>query len=532
MSRLVQQIEAMISHRQGRYDTYWQELAEYILPKSAEITADVYGGQSKTNKIFDSTAVNANELFASNLHGMLINYASDWFILESDIDELNNMTEVRGWFDDVTRVCHELLHEPSTGFTSALDELLLELGAFGTSCMAVKYSTESIIRYDTWRVGTYAIAESSEGNVNKLAAKYKMTASQIMEKFSESGDNVPSEIAKAAIDTPDMEFDIYYYIQPRANYKEGAAPTKLKKFAEYYICAKSKEIIREGGYDRFPFKVVRWRKDAGEVYGYSPGMTARADIKTLNEAMKMYIKAAELGLIPPLDVPHDSYYGKIKIAPGAINYRKAMTQEGIKPIYTIDGTPITKELIERLQFSIKQAFYNDILSLRENAAMTATEINQRATENMRFIMPMVGRLLTEGISEIITDTYFIAANNGLITTPMPDALKRSGFKIRYKSQLGIAQSNVETEKILSTIRIIADMAQLDPAVLDPFDLKQAAMRISNNLGYPVEALRDEKKQKELDDNRKQMAEQQNKMNAAMAQAEVVNKTAGVMNKGA
>ena len=65
--------------QRSNWENHWQELADYMLPRKADITRKRTQGDKRTERIFDGTAIHAVELLASSLHGMLTSPSTPWF---------------------------------------------------------------------------------------------------------------------------------------------------------------------------------------------------------------------------------------------------------------------------------------------------------------------------------------------------------------------------------------------------------------------------------------------------------------------
>jgi Bacteriophage head to tail connecting protein len=61
------------------WESHWQEVADYMLPRKADITKSRSQGDKRTEFIFDGTATHSLELLAASLHGMLTSTSSPWF---------------------------------------------------------------------------------------------------------------------------------------------------------------------------------------------------------------------------------------------------------------------------------------------------------------------------------------------------------------------------------------------------------------------------------------------------------------------
>jgi len=62
----------------GSWESLWQSIARYCLPNSASFMEQITPGQDRMRWILDSTAPRSLEMFASFLHTLLNNPASEW----------------------------------------------------------------------------------------------------------------------------------------------------------------------------------------------------------------------------------------------------------------------------------------------------------------------------------------------------------------------------------------------------------------------------------------------------------------------
>ena len=68
-----------LKSKRANWENHWQEIADYCLPRRADVTKSRSAGDKRTTFIFDGTALHAAELLSSSLHGMLTNAATPWF---------------------------------------------------------------------------------------------------------------------------------------------------------------------------------------------------------------------------------------------------------------------------------------------------------------------------------------------------------------------------------------------------------------------------------------------------------------------
>ena len=94
LSRLMQ--------KRSNWEAHWQEIANYMLTRRADIVSTKSRGDKRNVQIFDATAIHALELLASSLHGSLTSSANRWFSLRFKETELNDSDEAKEWLDSVT----------------------------------------------------------------------------------------------------------------------------------------------------------------------------------------------------------------------------------------------------------------------------------------------------------------------------------------------------------------------------------------------------------------------------------------------
>lgn len=95
--------------QRSSWESHWQEIADYIVPRKADITKKRTSGDKRSELIFDGTAIHAAELMAASLHGMLTNAATPWFSLRYEEDELNGDDESKEWLEGATDVMYQHL---------------------------------------------------------------------------------------------------------------------------------------------------------------------------------------------------------------------------------------------------------------------------------------------------------------------------------------------------------------------------------------------------------------------------------------
>lgn len=518
--QLVKRYQTVKAGRQS-WDSYWQELAYYCLPRKAYITEVKAVGDRLPTDLYDSTAVNANQVLAAGLHGYLTNPQSKWFSLRMQNEKTDEISGVKEWLHEAEARIYDVLN--SSNFNQEIHEVYLDLGSIGTSVMYEEEDPTDIVRFYTLPIGKLAISEDDAGRVNTVFIEFEYTAEQAYRKWGKkAGTKVLECIEKKLYDQP---FNFLQCVYPRSDRDVAKKDAKNMEYASTWISSESK-IIQEGGYREFPFFVPRFSKVSGDMYGYSPAMNVLPDIKMLNAMAKTMIKAAQKIVDPPLQVPNEAFLLPLRTMPGGINIRNAgYPGEEIRPLLTGGNIPIGLEMEQERRQIIQRAFFVDLfILLAERKNMTATEVQERVAEKMLLLGPALGRLMSELLDPIVTRTFNILLRNGSIPPP-PPGLENQDYVVEYVSPLARAQRAGEIQSINQVLVLISQMAEVNPEALDKIDMDQTIDEIADIHGTNPELIRDDDEVEELRAKRAQAK-------AAMAQIQAAQSIAQTAKTGA
>ena len=358
--------------RRDNWDTHYQELADYMLPRKADIVKKRSRGEKRMELIYDGTALQSIDLMAAFLHGMLTSGAAPWFHLDIKDTDINRDDDVREWLQDTSMRMMRAFNQ--SNFETEVHETYVDLVVFGTSCMFIEMDKGNL-RFSTRHISEFYAQEDQFGMVNTVFRMYKMTAEQAVERFGIN--NVSDYIKKKIEKNPDEEVEILHAVMPRTERNVTKADNKNMPFMSVYICMQTKMIMSEGGFSELPYVVPRFLKATGEVMGRSPAMTALPDVKMLNLMSKTIIQAAQKMIDPPLLVPDDGFLLPIRTQPGGLNFFRAGSRDTITPLQTGANIPIGLNMEEQRRAAIRQAFYVDQILFSGQPGMTATEVIQR-----------------------------------------------------------------------------------------------------------------------------------------------------------
>ena len=463
----VEQILKRLDRLQSTKNTWgehWQEILDYVMPRKAEVEVNYNKGAKRTEKLFDSSAIHANTLLAASLQGTLTSASLPWFHLRVRNEDLNQNRNVAVWLED----CRNRMYKAfgSSNFNTEVHEFYLDICSIGTACVEVE-ENEGNMNFRTLHISEYYISENHKGSIDTIYRKFPYTARQAKQRW---GDNVGEKIDKMYDENPDHKFNFVHCVMPTEEYN-GEVDTKLP-WISIYICIEDKHIVHSGGYNEMPYLVTRWAKASGEEYGRSPAYNALPDIKTLNKAVELGLKAWAKVIDPPLTVEDDGVIGKVRTTPSGIT----VVRRGgaVKPLDIGARFDVSDMKETELRSAIKQAFFSDQLELQQGPQMTATEVQVRYELMQRLLGPTLGRFQTEFLNPLIERCFSIMQRHNKFL-PAPEVLDGLDLDIEYVGPLARSQRMEEAVAVERLYEMAAQLVQVAPEIMDNID-HDAAIR--------------------------------------------------------
>lgn len=503
VSRVVKRYDKLYEE-QATWRSSWQELADYVHPRKSNITEKTNPGGKQTDKLFDSTAIHSNELLAASMNSALTPSFAKWFSLKVRPEELMLDAAVRLWLEEVSlRIAMALAQ---SNFNAEIHETYLDLGAFGTGAIDVMEAPQKIIGFNglickAYSIGEYVVAENAVGQVDTVFRKFEISARAAYERW---GNECSEKVQQDLINKPDDMVEILHGVYP-------ATQPKFHRHESIYIEYKSKTLLSRKGFYEFPIMVPRWLKSSGECYGRGPGFTALPDIKTLNKAVELELRAWAKSIDPPLEVLDNGVSGSIKLTPSGINYVRQMGN--IKPMEFNARFDVSQLKKDELKESIRKIFFSDQLQMKESPEMTAAEVYVRYELMQRVLGPTVGRLESELLTLLIERVYGIMSRAGVLP-PAPPQLRGRDVHIEYEGPMARAQRSSELVAVQKTVQTALVLVQAGmPQVLDNFKPDDIIRFVANAAGMPQKLLADDR---EIRATRKIRADKQAKIEQEQA----------------
>jgi len=311
------------------------------------------------------------------------------------------------------------------------------------------------------------------------------------------GDKCPEQVKNSYKNQPFTEFEVIHAVFPREEFDDRKKDVLNKLFASVWLLLAGNVILRESGFDEFPYSSWRYLRTGKSPYGISPAILAMADIKGINLMGKTLQGAAQLAVEPSYTVP--AYLeGKVQLRPRGINYVK-QHQDRIQPINTGSTFPVGIDREEAKQRSIRERFHVDtflmLTSMQGRRDMTAYEVSEMMGEKAAVLGAELGPLNVT-LDSILDRVYRIEFDAGRMPPP-PEALyalreqdPHLRFDPMYMGPLAQAQrERFQNDGFRKFMMQVAPIAQIDPSVLDNFDLDEASRLIADMTAIPQEIIR-------------------------------------------
>lgn len=376
-----------------------------------------------------------------------------------------------------------------SNFNNAAFEAMRCLAAFNTVVMFTEWDGDAMLpRYTPIQPWSCCLSTGPDGIVNTIFRDFEMSIREAESYFSRKGDSLPPRIQKilGSGDEAAMEEKVTFVhaVFPRKG-GEARAVARNKPFASYYFIEDDggPHVIRESGYDSFPYAVARFWVNARETFGRGPSFQMLPDARQLNNVTADRDDRTELQLKPPSMHSSLSDMETFDISPGAMNMISGKLPNGnvAWPEFLMIPGDIrgAEEIIVRLEDRLWKGFYADLFDALENRQnMSATEVVERVNQKAQSISPVITRLQSEFFKPIIERTVMLVIEN-LLTEWLASVEGVDGdvqYEVVYVSRVNERLSRIETQNLRTAVAEAAEVATVTaqvPGMSDHVNLRAA-----------------------------------------------------------
>ena len=522
------------------WDQQWEEAAQRVYPAHVDsFTSRASslvggGGEKKTEKQFDATVSFAALRFASVMESLVTPQNSIWHRMKATDPVLARNRQVREFFDKLNQVLFDHRYRPVGNFVGNTQQTYLSLGVYGNGVLYIDQPDKGKgLRYRNVHIAETYFVENHARIIDTVYRAYFLTARQIVQ---EADWDVPQDVKDAAANAQqaDNKFEILHCVYPREDYAPGRVDGKGKPFASEYILVEKKHVLREWGYDTFPYAISRYTQSAGEVYGRGPAQWALPAIKTLNEQKKTILKQGHRQVDPVLLSHDDGTLGSFSLRAGALN-PGGVNKDGKALVHVLPtgSLAVGDKMMEMERAIIHDAFLITLFQiLIDTPQMTATEVLERAREKGMLLAPTAGRQQAEFLGPMSEREIDLLARQGLLPR-IPQILLQAETEYRfvYDNPMSRMQQAEKASGFMRALGTASEYAKMtgDLEPLDHFNFDVAMPEILDIHGAPVTWTRTIEEIQAKRAGRAEAVEQQQQVDAAPAMASVA-KTASDMMK--
>lgn len=489
MESILKRIKAA-DERYNLWRSLHSEAMDYATPQRETISHKTQGSK-KSRFIFDSTAIEGSEQFASRIQASLMPSWQQWAQLgagddipedEKDAVEKELKTGTDKFFSNINHSNFD------TEITPALRDLSIGTGAILIE--EADFTESSAFKFTCIPLSELYIEPS--GGVWR---KHRLPVQTIQDTWPEA--DLPPKLVKLLKEDPNQEVDIV----------NGMTKNQVsKKYDQFVVYEKSLLFTQSFNTKRLiPF---RWSVTSGESYGRGPAITKLADIRTANKIVELILGNAAIQMAGVYTGRSDGIFNPstARIAPGVILpvQTNDNSNPSIQALTPSGNLGIADGLLEMMQNSIRKGFFSEPLGEITDPVRSATENIIRNQEFLKQSGAAIGRLKTELIEPLIVAGVDILKELGKFPNISIDGKEAT---IRMLSPLAKAEKVEDfqnTQLWMSTLT-----AMLPPEVIAAkVKVEDLPSEFMKQLGVNPDLVRSEAETKALGEKVAQAAEQQ------------------------
>lgn len=456
---------------------------------------------------YDSTGMRSLPKYVSILERIATPTGRLYQKLKANDNDLMKIHSVRSYFGEVTRLLFDMRYASRAKFVQAQAEMYQNIGVYGIGPKSIMWRKPTAVNpqggfaYKSWNVRDIFIITDDEDNIVGVYRRFYLNARQFRAKFKdvEMPARIKAEAEKAGGPSEGRYFEFVHCLRERDDYLPGALNSRRHPIVASYLSIEDGQYVgEEEGFASLPYTIPRVETEAGNPYGFSPAMRARAALGGASTMKKTVIRQGHKALDPPLLANDDGVLsGRIDIRPGAVNYG-GVDSRGValvKPIVDNMRFDVAESLIQDDRSDIEDSFYVKLFTLlEERPEMTATQVVEETGQKASLLAPTMGRLQAEDLGpQTERELWLLAVNNRL--PPMPPELQEAqgAYSITYDTPLANALSAEEVKGFMQVSEFATGVAEKtqNPEVLDWLDFDRAIPDIAGILSVRPEWTRSE-----------------------------------------
>lgn len=495
--------DEMKSHRLPR-ESEWQQIADHFMPRK-DFSLTARRGDLRRRRLTSS----APPVALRNSAAMLVSYLIDPttpFIrpnAENSLVSAGRSTRLDGpatdFLDNMGWGIHQRLMRPKSGFLSSAAKLSVELWAFGTGVQWIGHRRGFGPVYHTRSLRSCWIACDADGIVDTLYYQFTMPLWRVLRTYPNAG--YVDKWRNASEEKLKQPVTILHCVEPRHNGQKGG-PKERKPFSERYICLEERAILKEDGYDSFPFAVPRLEVEEGSDYGTGRcwyALPSAIGLSTLQQGLE---NAIDLKVAPPVmrpkrmfGKPLDRRAGADNLYdPGQLGFMSA--RDAFQKIDVAGDVGVGMTYRDALRGEVDEAMLVDWMRLRESGNVTAEEIRERRNLRVGIMSAHVPGIDRDWMGVAAERTAEILMKEGDLGDP-PAELSGANVEWDYAGPLARAQLQQQAEAFDRMLDRMIRAKDLDPTAPYVINIAEGLRACAEAEGLTIGTLRPREDVEEL-----------------------------------
>lgn len=511
--------DEMKAHRLHR-ESEWQQIADHFLPRKDFSMVQRRGDLRRRRLTSSVPAVSLR-----NSAAMLVSYLIDPtnpFITpnaENSLISAGRSTRLGAsatdFLDNMRWGIHSRMMRPASGFLSSAARLSIELWAFGTGVQWIGHKRGFGPIYQTRPLRSCWIACNGDGIVDTLYYEFQLPLWRVLREYENA--RYVDKWRDADEGKLKQIVTILHTVEPRQDGQKGG-PKERKPWSERYICLEEKAILREGGYDSFPYAVPRLEVEEGSDYGTGRCWYALPDAIGLSVLQQGIENAVDLKVSPPIMRPKRMFGKPLdrragadnQYDPGQLGFMSA--KDAFQKIDVAGDVGVGLQYRGDLVQAVESAMLVDWMRLRETGNVTAEEIVERRNLRVGIMSAHVPGIDRDWMGVTADRTAEIMMAEGDLGDP-PRELAGATVEWDYAGPLARAQMQRQAEAFDRMFERANRAKELDPSAPYVLNIQEGLRACAEAEGLPIGTLRPREEVEALTEAENDRAEQAEQMQA-------------------
>jgi len=471
-----------------KWKSILQEAYNYSMPNRSEFSVQQYTpGSSRTNHIYDATAVVGLKKFAANLQNWMLPTSEHWAnITPGPLSE-----NAPGGIDQAKESCEKwekVFFEKlwQSNFQNACYQSLMEMG-ISTGVLLVNEGTvDNPFEFSSIPLHQISLEPGPSDTIQNVYRSFKVQSDNILKTWPKA--QLSSNLLRRIKTDPTAEIELI----EGTFFDEEAS--KDKPYSYFVVDKESNSFLLCEYRSYSPWIVFRWNVYAGEVFGRGPIVDVLSFIKGLNKIVEFDLKAASFNANPIFLVAGGGELNPYtaRIEPGCMIpvQQNGMNNPPVQQL-TINGQPNYSQLTKAdLMQSINNALNVNPIVPEEQGNKTATEISARQGEWARENQASASRFITEVNKPVFDICWAIGHRLGLWPVKK---INGKHLKVEFNSPMMEISKENEIKKVMQASNYISEI--LGPkygeyGIMYGLDITKIPDFVCNNLNVSVDVVTD------------------------------------------